>query len=131
MNKLVEVHVREHLDVLNVGLLENHDEHAMAHFELAQAIRAEMLALKFPEDKRRIAKLSHDDKMEWYAHQFQVDPRGAAVNLSTKEFERFWKWRVVIPMKVKRFFYRVKNGEIFKHYQHITEMKKKVKPHSI
>ncbi len=68
-----------------------------------------------------------DQKMEWYAYQFMVNQRAAAVNLSTRDFEIFWKWRVVIPMKVRRLFYRVKNGEIFKHYKHISDMKVAIK----
>lgn len=83
------------------------------------------LMLIFPEDKRQLSRLSLDEKMEWYAYQFEKDQRGATINLSTPEFESFWKWRVLIPTKVKRFFYRVKNGEVFKHYSHISDMKKK------
>lgn len=81
----------------------------------------------YPEDKRRIGKLSLEDKLEWYAYQFQTDPRAAAINLSSKDFASFWKWRVLVPLKVKRSFFRVKNLEIFKKYQHISEMKIKRK----
>lgn len=85
----------------------------------------------FPDQKAKISQLTLDEKLEWYAHQFQKNPGVYPVELTTREFARFWKWRVLIPMKLKRFFYRVKNGEIFKRYPHITEIKKKVKPHSI
>lgn len=85
------------------------------------------LLLSFPEQKAKIAKLTLDEKMEWYAHQFQTNAQEATISLSTPEFARFWKWRVLIPTKVKRFYYRCKNGEIFKRYEHITEIKKRLK----
>lgn len=88
------------------------------------------LLYRFPEQKEKIARLSLDEKLEWYAHQF-TNPLDGVVLLSSKEFEKFWKWRVLMPMKIKRFFYRVKNREIFKRYPHISEMKKKVKLYSI
>lgn len=91
----------------------------------------DFLLLKFPEDKKAIAGLNMDQKMEWYAHQFQKNPGAFPFHLSTPEFQSFWKWRVLVPTKFKRFFYRLKTGQIFKRYQHISEMKKKVKPHSI
>lgn len=89
---------------------------------------------KFPEDKARIAKLSYEHKLEWYQHQFEKSPGEYPVELTTPEFQRFWKWQVVIPMKIARFFFRVKNLEIFKHYPHITDIKKSRKgggPHMI
>lgn len=85
------------------------------------------LLFLFPEDKAKIAKLSMDDKMEWYGYQFQRHPGQYPVELTSDEFTSFWKWRVLVPTKLKRFYYRVKNGEIFKRYPHITEMKKKLK----
>jgi hypothetical protein len=85
------------------------------------------LLLKFPEDKRKIAKLSSEEKMEWYAHQFQRTPGLYPYELTTTDFETFWRWHVLIPMKIKRFFYRIKNRQIFKRYPHITEIKKKLK----
>lgn len=93
----------------------------------AETPRKTFLLYRFPRDKRKIAGLSYDQKMEWYAYQFQFDARAASIELSTPEFARFWKWRVLIPIKFKRFYYRVKNLEIFKHYQHISEMKAKRK----
>lgn len=101
------------------------------HGKVMKQMRREMLALQFPQDKKQIARLSYDNKMEWYAYQFEKNPGAYPIHLLTGEFKRFWKWRVLIPMKIKRFFYRVKNGEIFKKYEHISEMKKKVKKHSI
>jgi len=83
------------------------------------------LFFNFPDDKKKIAHLSYDQKMEWYAHQFQKNPGVYPVHLVGTEFERFWKWRVLIPMKFKRFYFRMKNLEVFKRYPHITEIKKK------
>lgn len=77
---------------------------------------------KFPEDKKAIAKLSLEDKMVWYLMQ---DPREMVFLGNSPEFQVFWRWHVVIPMKIKRFYYRVKNFEIFKHYSHISELRPK------
>lgn len=89
------------------------------------------LMYQFPEDKRRIGKLSYENKLEWYQYQFERRPGVYPVELTSKEFMSFWKWKMVIPMKIKRLFYRIKNREIFKKYAHITEIRKKVKPYSI
>lgn len=87
------------------------------------------LTLSFPNQKAQIGHLTIQQKMEWYAHQIQNSARVGqpAFHLLTPEFQRFWKWRVLLPLKMKRFFYRIKNGEVFKHYQHISEMKKSLK----
>ncbi len=82
------------------------------------------LFYSFPEQKIKISRLTLNEKMEWYAHQFQKMPGQYPVELTTKEFMRFWKWKVLVPMKLKRLFFRIKNGEIFKHYRHISEIKK-------
>lgn len=103
----------------------SHAEHVNAHFAMINDTHAEMLALAFPADKKKIAALTMDEKLEWYAYQFQKKPGAYPVYLVGTEFERFWKWRVLIPIKFKRFFYRVKNGEIFKRYPHISELKQK------
>lgn len=96
-------------------------EHAV--FSEPEGKSKSYLMLRFPENRRQLGRLSLEEKMEWYAYQFELDQRAATIALSTKEFASFWKWRVLMPMKVKRFLYRVKNGEIFKHYKHISEMK--------
>ncbi len=85
------------------------------------------LLYTFPDDKKKISKLSHENKLEWYQHQFEKKPGVYPVELVGKEFEQFWKWRMVVPMKIRRFFYRLKNGELFKKYPHITEIKKKLR----
>jgi hypothetical protein len=87
------------------------------------------LLFSFPDDKRKIGKLSLEQKMEWYAHQIQFAGMAgqAPIHLMSKEFEKFWKWRVLIPTKFKRFYFRLKNGELFKRYPHITEIKKSLK----
>ncbi len=89
------------------------------------------LLFSFPEQRRLIGHLSLEEKMEWYTYQFQRYAGGYPVELTSEEFKRFWKWRVVMPIRIKRLFYRIKNRQIFKHYEHITEMKKKAKTHSI
>lgn len=89
------------------------------------------LLFSFPQDSRKIARLSYDHKMEWYAYQFQKNAQEATVNFSSPEFKRFWKWNVAIPLQIKRFLCRVKTGQIFKHYSPITEMREKVRKFSI
>ncbi len=87
-------------------------------------IKTPFLDYKFPRHKKHISTLTTDEKMAWYSHQFRKNPGAYPVELTTKEFERFWKWKVLVPMKLKRLFFRIKNGEIFKHYRHISEIKK-------
>lgn len=82
------------------------------------------LLYHFPENKRKIARLSYDQKMEWYQSR---DPKDMVWLGNDPEFQRFWKWNVVIPVKLRRLFYRIKNFEVFKHYKHISEMKRKNK----
>lgn len=87
------------------------------------------LLFRFPKEKKEIAKLSTYEKSEWYAHQFTKPIYPA--ELTTKEFARFWRWHFYYPLRLKRFFFRIKNLEIFKKYDHITVMKEKTKKHSI
>ncbi len=89
------------------------------------------LIYEFPAQRDKIKALTLEQKMEWYSYQFQKLPGVYPVELTTEEFKKFWKWQVLIPIKIKRFYFRLKNGELFKRYPNITEMKKKVKPHSI
>lgn len=112
-------------DILDRAMPEIH----RALFEPAKPSKLHLM-WTFPEDKKRLAKLSMEQKMEWYAFQFELNQQQATISLSTPEFVSFWKWQVMVPMKLKRFFYRVKSGQIFKRYQHITDMKKKG-PHRI
>ncbi len=86
------------------------------------------LLYQFPERKKELARLSYDQKMEWYQTR---DPKEMIWLGNSEEFQSFWKWHVLVPTKIKRLFYRIKNGEIFKKYPHITVMKDKVKKHSI
>lgn len=89
------------------------------------------LLLTFPAQKAQIARLSHEEKMEWYAHQFELRPYDAAVMGTTPEFQKFWKWRVLMPIKCLRFWHRLKNFQMFKRYEHISDMRKKAKPQKI
>lgn len=89
--------------------------------------KLQMLQLQFPRDKKRIAKLNLSQKIEWYGYQWQpglVNPETVKV-FGTKEFQSFWRWRVYIPMRIGRLFFRIKNLEIFKKYPHISELKEK------
>ncbi len=92
-------------------------------------MRSDHVAFRFPADRKKIGKLSQNEKAEWYAHQFAqpVYP----VELTTKDFARFWRWNYYLPVRIRRAFYRIKNFEIFKRYEHITVMKDKAKKHGI
>ncbi len=98
---------------------------------IGDAIDRKHLRLKFPDDKKPIAKLSVEKKAEWYAYQFERQPGQVPIALTTSEFRTFWKWRYYWPLRMKRFFFRVKNLEVFKKYDHISVMKDKAKKHGI
>lgn len=85
------------------------------------------LLYKFPEHKHKIKGLTLDQKQEWYGYQFELNPHNAIVMGTQKEFKDFWKWQVLIPIKIIRTYYRIKNFQLFKRYKHITEMKPKNK----
>lgn len=87
--------------------------------------------LRFPDDKDRIAQLTQDQKAEWYSHQFRRDPGIYPTELTSREFIRFWRWRYYFPIRMRRFWYRLKTFQVFKHYEHISVMKDKVKKHAI
>jgi hypothetical protein len=86
------------------------------------------LSFKFPEHKKQIARLTYDQKMEWYSSR---KPEEMIWLGNDPAFKRFWKWHVVIPVRFRRWLYRIKNFEVFKKYEHITEMKNKVKKNGI
>lgn len=99
--------------------------------EMDKQVGGKVLAfhrLEFGKHRGQIAALSLQDKMAWYAMQ---NPQEIISLGNNPEFQRFWKWRVLLPIKLKRFYFRAKNGQLFKHHAHITEMREKVKPHSI
>lgn len=76
------------------------------------------LLFTYPKDVEQIKKLSLDKKLDWYAYQFQCrDPRLTALIFQSPEFTKFWKWRVLMPLKIKRFAFKVKNLELFKSYK--------------
>lgn len=103
--------------IINAGAMQLQEELKQTPF----------FSYKFPQDKAKISKLTRDEKMEWYGHQFQVNSYEASVMFSTKEFESYWRWRVAIPIKIQRFFYKVKNGQIFRRYEHINQIRAKRK----
>lgn len=84
------------------------------------------LEFDFLFDRDRIAKLSMDKKQEWYAHQIQEASKNGMVPIqfTSSEFTRWWYWHYVLPLKIKRWFYRLKSGQLFKRYKHISEIKK-------
>lgn len=83
------------------------------------------LLYQFPDQKRKIARLDYEKKMEWYASR---DSKEMIFLGNDRDFQRFWYWHVTLPVKLRRLFYRVKNGEIFKRYKHISEIKGKKSP---
>ena len=75
-----------------------------------------------------LRSLGFSQKLEWYAKRNSQEIVYLGNNLY---FQRYWKWHVLVPMRIKRFYYQVKNFKFFKHYPHISEMKEKIKKHSI
>lgn len=86
-----------------------------------------LIELKFPENQKEIGRLSYDQKMEWYASR---DPKELIFLGNDEDFQRFWYWKVLLPVRLGRMYYKIKNFQFRKH-QHITEMKAKTKKHSI
>jgi hypothetical protein len=75
------------------------------------------LLYEFPQARKKIAKLSYDQKMEWYATR---SPEEMVFLGNSPEFKAFWKVHVLWPLKARRFWYRLKSGQIFKSYKHIS-----------
>ena len=61
--------------------------------------------LRFPEDKAIIAQLDLLEMQCWYAGQ---EPRHMIYLGNSIEFKRFWKLHYLLPLKIKRFIYRIK-----------------------
>lgn len=64
---------------------------------------AHVANLKYPQDRKAIAKLTLIGKQVWYAAQ---DPHQLIE--ADGDFHHFWAMRYVFPLKVKRFFYLFK-----------------------
>lgn len=62
--------------------------------------------LKYPEDASVIATLSLEDKIYWYSSQ---DPRAMIFLAQNPKFKRFWYWSYLVPLRMKRFAYRIKS----------------------
>lgn len=70
------------------SLLETHD--CYAHIK----------GLGYPADKGTIGRLPLNEKQVWYAAQ---DPHSLIE--AGNDFQSFWYWHYVMPLKVKRFMY--------------------------
>lgn len=62
-----------------------------------------MKDLKWPEDRKTIARLSLEGKQIWYAAQ---DP--IKLIESDSDFHSFWFRNYILPLKIKRFLYILK-----------------------
>lgn len=104
----------------------SHGLENMAHMP-AMVVEAKeektFLLYEFPAAKAKIAKLTLEQKNEWYHHQFSKNPAAYPVELTSKEFERFWRWRFYVPTRMVRLFFKVKNFE-FKRHHDITQIRK-------
>lgn len=89
----------------------------------APKVEKTFLLYDFPAAKAKIAKLSLEEKNEWYHHQFAKNPAVYPVELTSKEFERFWRWRFYLPTRMVRLFYKVKNFQ-FKRHPGIDKIRK-------
>jgi len=67
---------------------------------------AEFSFLTFPRDRATLSKLRLDELICWYACQ---DPRSLIYLAQTKEFKQFWYWHYLLPLRIKRFVYRMKH----------------------
>jgi len=61
--------------------------------------------LKWPEDRQTLAQLSMSELIMWYAG---LDPRELVYMGQTAEFQRFWFRHYLLPLRIKRFFYKIK-----------------------
>lgn len=87
---------------------------------------AHLKSLKWPDDKRSIAKLSLEEKIVWYTGQDPHDMIDLDANAKLtplhfedekayqeylkefkrrKNFRRFWYWHYIVPLKLKRFVF--------------------------
>lgn len=60
--------------------------------------------LTWPQDQSVIAALSLEDKIYWYSSQ---DPRQMIFLGSNPKFKRFWYLTYLLPLRCKRFMYKV------------------------
>lgn len=77
---------------------------------------------------KELRPLSFNAKLDWYGKRNSQELIFLGNN---PYFQRYWKLHVLLPMRIKRFFYRLKNGQLFKRYAHISEMKKGKGPERI
>lgn len=63
--------------------------------------------LVYPSDAKLIAMLSLEAKIAWYASQ---EPRQMVYLGQQEEFQRFWFWCYIMPLRFKRALYRLKNA---------------------
>lgn len=61
--------------------------------------------LRWPDDKKAIARLDLDAKQQWWAMQ---DARAMIFLSETEEFKRFWFFHYLVPLRLKRLVYRLK-----------------------
>lgn len=103
------------------------DGYVLGHEEIPSRYQKTHLLYSFPEHKGKIAALNYERKQEWYASR---DPKDMVWLGNDKDFQRFWYWTYLFPLRIKRFFFKVKNWQ-FKKHPHVTEMKKRLKKHGI
>lgn len=80
--------------------------------ERVNVIDLEVLPLlNWPQDASVIASLSLEDKIYWYSSQ---DARNMIFLAQKKEFLRFWYFHYLLPLRIKRYLYKLKNVFKFK-----------------
>jgi len=70
-----------------------------------ESLTNDLALLRWPDDKSIIAGLSLSEKIYWYA---SLNSQDVIFMANTKEFQRFWYWRYLVPLRIKRFLYKVK-----------------------
>lgn len=86
---------------------------------------------EFEKCKVELKGLSFQGKLDWYANR---DPLERATIARNPYFKKYWQAKVVWRINLLRLYYKIKNRQLFKKYEHISSIKearKKVKKHSI
>jgi hypothetical protein len=61
--------------------------------------------LKWPQDASIIAQLDLVELQCWYAGQ---DSREMIFLAQNPNFKRFWYWTYLVPLRIKRFIFKIK-----------------------
>ena len=63
-------------------------------------------SLRFPQDVKELRKLSILELQIWIS---SLDPRLLVYMAQTEDYQRFIKWHYLVPLRIKRMLYRIRN----------------------